>query len=211
MNATQANAVRSFSILRIEFEYELQGSYKKISSYLNNLKTYQSEIIVDENEKKSSIDELNSALKNFKSSLLLSFNDLVVFNAGVIRAINGPVFANNNTVVDRLHISDNAVSVQTHPGTKIVVVSMRIKGIDVNTESGDEEFDLIVYEGLGYGFQWRRLAEFSELNQNESTNWFYLGRFPVYNNCPSKSYYLHYDLVERDDAPVVGIAVKLRF
>jgi hypothetical protein len=201
---TQGSNVIANSVPKIEFEYEIHTAYKKNGNYLSQNYTFPSIAIENENDRKLSKDEFDSTLEGFKSNLLASFSNLILFNAGVIRAINSPVFASSSTVVDRLQISENYISVQSHEGTKMAVISMRIKGIDVNTESGDEEFDIMVYEGQGYGFQWRRLAEFTELNQNRSSPWFYLGRFPVLNNCPGKSYYMHYDLVERDDAPVVG-------
>src|SRR5262245_13396147 len=85
---------------------------------------------------------------------------------GLARAINSPLFT-TNTVVDAVHISDGRLDVVTHQGVRIGDVSMRIDGIDVNTEPGREEFRLNVYEGAGYGYTWRTLRYDMKLGQNE--------------------------------------------
>jgi hypothetical protein len=122
---------------------------------------------------------------------------------GIARAVNAPQLT-ANVVVDAVQISDGRLDLVTRQGIRIAEVSMRIDGIDVNTEPGGEEFYLTVYEGTGPGYTWRALRRDMKLGQNERSSWFKVGSFAISAGCATKTYSMHYDLVERDDAPVVG-------
>jgi hypothetical protein len=152
-------------------------------------------------EMKTALESLRSAIIGPSSAVRIPIRR---FTRGIVRAMNAPLFTTTNVIVDAVEVSDGRIEVITHVGIRVATIMLRVNGIDVNTEGGDEEFILSIYEGYGYGFQWRNIARDMELNQNQSSRWFYLDTFEAASCTTQKEYLMHYDLVERDDAPIVG-------
>lgn len=145
-----------------------------------------------------------TALSTQLSQLQIGTDPIAKLSLGLVRALNRPLFSSQNVIVDAVHISDGRLDVVTRQGVKVADVWIRIGGIDVNTERGKEEFWLSIYEGSGYGYTWRAVARDIRLNQNQSSAWFKLGSYAITPTCSPKVFTIHYDLVERDDAPLVG-------